>query len=262
MDVLYETEVTPDQIDHLGHMNVMFYGLHARVGADRLLASMGVTEDDDQVVIQRDSIVRHLHEQLVGSPLAVRGGVLHAAPDQAVRLYQELVNTATDEVAATFVSRFEAADRRRREPMPLDPAALDAARRKLVTPPAERLPRTIDIDQDPTVPAPSLAHPPGAGPGHADPAAHRRGRRRRRRRGAVHQLAMLIWGGQAAPGREFQPLADLADGVQMGFATLESRATWARPARAGDQVQSFGAEIDLRAKTLVTAPLADGCRPR
>ena len=33
VDVLYKTEVTPDQIDHLGHMNVRYYGAHARTGA-------------------------------------------------------------------------------------------------------------------------------------------------------------------------------------------------------------------------------------
>ena len=251
MDVRYETEVTPDQIDHLGHMNVRFYGIHARAGADRMLASLGLVGEADQVVFQRDSIVRHLREQLVGAPLAVRGGVLQAGTP-AVRLYQELVNTATDEVAATFVTSFELQDRRTREALALPTAVVDAARRDIVAPPVERLPRTIVADRDPTAAAPTLATLRDLDlamrlPRFIDPAACDED-------GfvAATDLAELVWSGEATPGREFRPLSDLADGVQLGFATLESRATWTRPARAGDQVQSFDAVLEMREKTMVT----------
>ena len=251
MDVWYETEVTSDQIDHLGHMNVRFYGVHARAGANRLLASLGLAANADQVVFQRDSIVRHLREQLVGAPLAVRGGVLGATA-QALRLYQELVNTETEEVAASFVTSFELEDRRSRETVPLEAAMVEAADRAIVAAPVERLPRTIVADQDPTAGAPTLATlreldlamrlPRVIDPAGADEDGFV----------AATDLAELIWSGEATPGREFRPLAELADGVQLGFATLESRATWARPARAGDRVQSFDAVIELRPKTMVT----------
>ena len=79
MDVLHNTEVTPDQIDHLGHMNVRFYGAHARTGADRLLASFGLMSDEGPRAVGRDIYVRHHREQLVGAPLEVRGGVLDAS---------------------------------------------------------------------------------------------------------------------------------------------------------------------------------------
>ena len=55
MDVLHKTEVTPDQIDHLGHMNVRYYIAHARTGAEALLASIVLTSDDRQVVVGRDT---------------------------------------------------------------------------------------------------------------------------------------------------------------------------------------------------------------
>jgi acyl-CoA thioester hydrolase len=250
VDVLYETEVTPDQIDHLGHMNVMFYGRHARFGAERLLSSLGLPGDEHQMLFQRDSIVRHLHEQLVGAPLAVRGGVL-AATDGEIRLSLELVNTTSDDVAATFVSGFELVDRPTRRPVSLA-GAVDAANRRLVAPTPERLPRTIVVDQDPTVGAPSLdalrQHDLAMRlPRVIDP-------ERTDADGFVpaDQLAELMWGGEATPGREFQPLAEVADGVPLGFATLESRATWARPVRAGDRLQSFAAEVDLRSKVMVS----------
>ena len=41
MKVLHQTVVTPDQIDHLGHMNVRFYGVAARHGARALLGALG-----------------------------------------------------------------------------------------------------------------------------------------------------------------------------------------------------------------------------
>ena len=98
MDVLHKTEVIPDQIDHLGHMNVRFYGEHARTGAEQLLASIGLVADDSRAVFGRDVYVRHHREQLVGAALEVRGGVLDASSDR-IRLYEELVNREADEVA-------------------------------------------------------------------------------------------------------------------------------------------------------------------
>ncbi len=247
LEVWHEAEVTPDQIDHLGHMNVMFYGQHARAGADRLLASIGVAGDDDQVLFQRDSTVRHLQEQLVGAPLAVRGGVLDAT-DHAIRLYQELVNRDSGALAATFVPAFELVDRTTRRPQPLAPAV----GHRVVSPPAEGLPRTIAFDQDPTRDAPDLATLAGLDLAMQIPRVVEAERCNEDGFLASSQLAELVWGGQPVPGREFRPLADVGDGVQLGFATLESRATWARPARAGQRIQSFGAQIDLRAKTMVT----------
>ena len=45
-------------------------------------------------------------------------------------------------------------------------------------------------------------------------------------------IAELVWGGQPVPDHVFRPLESLADGGQMGFATMETRASWARPACA------------------------------
>jgi acyl-CoA thioesterase FadM len=65
-------------------------------------------------------------------------------------------------------------------------------------------------------------------------------------------VAALVWGGEPMPGRAFQPLHQLADGGQMGFATMETRSTWARFPRIGDRVQSFGAEVERGPKTMLT----------
>jgi acyl-CoA thioester hydrolase len=251
VDVLLETEVTPDQIDHLGHMNVSYYLAHARTGADHLLDSIGLVATDDLAVVHRDTYARHHHEQFVGSPLAVRGGVLDAAGDR-VRIYEELVNTATGAIAATFVLTFVATDPATREDRPIATDVLDAAAARTVELPEHGRPRSLDLDDDQTAGAPSLAtlreldlaqrEVRTIEPSLGDDDGYVK----------TMRLADLAWGGVALPRREFQPLNELADGGQMGFATMETRATWTRPARVGDRVQSFGAEIDIQAKTMIT----------
>ena len=62
----------------------------------------------------------------------------------------------------------------------------------------------------------------------------------------------LIWGGEPVAGAEFRPLEPLSGGGSMGFATMETRSTWAPAARWATRVQSFHAELDIQAKTMLT----------
>lgn len=252
MDVLYKTEVTPDQIDHLGHMNVRYYSAHARTGAAELLASLGLTSDGGRIVVGRDVYVRHHREQLAGAPLEVRGGVLDASSER-VRLYEELVNPDADEVAATFVLTYEVTDPSRRQHLEVDDATVAVARSASVPLPEYGRPRSISLDEDPTARPPSLD------------LVLERGLAIRQVRaigddvevddgGFVSSISVgeLMWGGDPMPGAEFRPLEPLPDGHEMGFATMESRASWARPARRGDRVQSFGAEVAIQDKTMLS----------
>jgi acyl-CoA thioesterase FadM len=260
LEVVHTTEVTSDQIDHLGHMNVRFYGVHARAGADALLVSLGAGADDATgaegaaegcVSLLQDVYVRHHREQLVGAHLEVRAGVAEATT-QSIGLYLELVNVATHELSASFVLRFELADRVTRTHVPYGSTVVDAARAAVVDLPAHGRPRSIPIDEDVVVGAPTLA------------VARRRDLALRQERvitngecdssGFVPALALpeLIWGGQPVPGREFRPLEPVPGGGQMGFATMETRATWARGVRVGDRVQTFSAIIAVGAKTMHT----------
>lgn len=236
MDVLYRAEVTEDQIDHLGHMNVMFYGAHAARGADVLLDR--ITPDDRRgpPLVESDRYTRHHREQLVGSHLEVRGGVIDET-SSGLRLFEELVNADTQEVAATFILRLQA-DR------------WHAAGRPTVEVPDYGQPRSVPIDDDPTKNAPSLA-------------------RLRERDLAIRQVrtltddetgnshgasiglvADLCWGGVPLDGRAYQEFHEGPGGVQIGWATMETRATWNRRPSAGDRVQSFEAEIDIGRKVM------------
>ena len=253
MEVLYRTEVSPDQIDHLGHMNVRFYGAHAWSGADHLLTQIGLRADEGRALIGRDVYVRHHREQLVGAPLEVRGGLLDAS-EARVRLYEELRNSDTDEVAATFVLTFELADRSTRAPVAIADSVVAAALRDTVDVPDYGRSRSISLDEDPLASAPPLE------------VLRDRGLALRLPRVIDADLVAvdvdgfvspatageLMWGGEPAEGREFRPLEPLPGGNTMGFATMETRSTWARPPRVGDRVQSFAAELDLQAKTMLT----------
>jgi len=231
-------------------MNVRFYGVHARAGAERLLASIGLEAGDTSTVVHRDSYVRHHQEQLVGAPLVVRGAFLSATSER-IRVYEELSNADTGALAATFVLSFELADRRDRARLDLPPAVVGAALADLEALPEHGLPRSISVDEDPGATAPSLevlhdldlavrlARPIDATTCDADGFAD------------ALNVPELIWGGEPVPGREFRPLEDLADGGQMGFAIMESRSSYLRPARVGDRVQSFGAQLAVHAKAMV-----------
>jgi acyl-CoA thioesterase FadM len=249
VDVLHKTEVTADQIDHLGHMNVRYYGENARIGAGRLLASVGLDPDAARAAIQRDTYTRHHREQLVGAPLEVRGGVLDATPER-IRLYEELVNADTDDVAATFVLTFAVPDGD--APTPLTGDVLAAARSATVSMPEHGRPRSISLEDDPAGAAPAPSVLVERGLAMRLPRTVTAIETAGQRSVAPNALAELVWGGEPAPGREFRPLEDTDDGSQIGFAILETRATWVRDASVGDRVQSFGAELAVESKTMLS----------
>jgi acyl-CoA thioesterase FadM len=244
MDVLYRTEVTPDQIDHLGHLNVRYYGMHARAAAEGYLAARGTPPAS---VVQRDTYVRHHHEQFVGSPLEVRGGVLDARPDR-IRLYEELVNADTGDLAASFVLAFEPTG----TPAPALDAAEDGGPAAWVELPPHGRPRSISLDEE------VLGGWPTLDVMRERDLAHRQERtivaEEAGADGVVPASSMpdLVWGGQPTPGRAFQLFHELPGGGQMGLATMETRATWARPVLVGDRVQSFAAGLTVGEKTLLT----------
>ena len=95
LPILWESQVLPEHIDGLGHMNTKFYAVNARTAADRLLQELGLTArlpDDGSVFVAfPDVYTRFRKEQLEGALLVVRGGVL-AVEEGGIRLYLELIN--------------------------------------------------------------------------------------------------------------------------------------------------------------------------
>src|SRR6478735_7771571 len=98
--VTHTSSVTDDQIDHLGHMNVRYYGVNAHAATDAVLRQLDGWPVGAHVV--HDAYTRHHREQLAGTPLLVRSGVLGTAAD-GLRLHHELVPANAEALAATFV---------------------------------------------------------------------------------------------------------------------------------------------------------------
>lgn len=228
--------VTEDMIDHLGHMNVRFYGRAALVASGLLAAEAG---DDDVTVSPVELYTRHFHEQLLGANLEVRSLVLGGGAG-SLRLYHELRNADTDQLAASFVHRFEA--RHDGEVFGDWPAPAPAPAEV----PAEGRPRTVDLAADPAASAPTLAQVRGdealalrhprtvtadeCGPdGTYEPGL----------------APMLVWGGEPLSDTDGPALFPGPNGEQIGWATMEHRSVLRRLPRSGDRIQSFGATVQV-----------------
>jgi acyl-CoA thioester hydrolase len=249
--LLVESRVAPEEIDHLGHMNVRFYLDKALRATAELAARLGLGPDACRErgarLELRDVFTRHRREQLVGAPLAVRGGVLAVRAD-GLRFYHELVNTARGEVAATYVHELQLVARDTRRPIPLPEAVARSAGRARVEWPEHGRPRTLDLAR---VPA-----------GLALSEARARGLEMRRERVirpeecdaagffAAARYQELVWGGEPLGSHaDWMPFFELEGGGKLGWATLESRGILLELPRAGSRIQSFGAEVELGRKT-------------
>jgi acyl-CoA thioester hydrolase len=247
LSLLYEDTVTGDEIDRNGHLNVRFYAARATRATQALAESLGLAASAGQqsgvLLLVTDAFTRYHREQLVGSHLAVRGGVIGIAADR-LRLYHELSNRETGELAATFVHETRLLDRRSGAFVAL-PESLGCTLADRVPWPERGRPRTLDLDRPPKVLA--LAE------------ATRRGLALRQDRTITaeecdpeglllpERQADLFWGGRPATGRSEQPFRGWRPGF--GWVTLESRSVSVRLPRVGTRVQSFGAEVDVGRKT-------------
>lgn len=237
---VHRTEVTEDQIDHLGHMNVRYYGLAARAATWAVVDRLRPTDHEAVAVDVPDVYTRHLNEQLLGARLSVRSGVLELGP-RRLRLYHELVDDETGVPAATFVHHARVAgsagvpwvsdpvlalpeipNRGRPRSIDLDVGeqlapALDLLRERDL---AMRLPRLIgteEVGDDGSV--------------------------------AAVDAPMLIWGGEAVEPGSGATLHPGPNGELIGWANLENRMRINRMPRVGDRIESFGVVLAVADKT-------------
>lgn len=241
----HESEVTEEQIDHLGHMNVRYYAVNARAGTRAVLADLPGWGQRPFLV--HDVYTRHHREQMLGTALVVRSAVL-GADAGGLRLHHELSARDSGVLAATFVHRISPLDEGG-EPAPLSPRLVDVARDLAIAePPPYAAPRTILLDADLPASAPSLDE------------VRARGLEMRRERPVsaeecdatgrctADMTPMLVWGGEPV-GRDAGPwLEELPGGELMGWASMETRLQTARLPRRGDRIQSFGATVALHDK--------------
>jgi acyl-CoA thioester hydrolase len=253
LTLLHEAPVAENEIDDLGHMNVRYYGERALDSTHELLSNHGLSPDSCEsvgaVLDVFDIYTRHHREQLAGAPLAVRGGVLDAG-DDGVRLYHELTNTDSGELAATFVHRIQLRDLESRSAVVLPADVRKSLGESIVGWPEHGQSRTIDLDR--TAPPLTLAE------------ARRRGlaiRKERRVRAdecdangfaPPSRRLELVWGGEPLhPGANGPPMFDLDDGGRMSLAALETRSLLFESPKVGTLIQSFSAIVEIARKTIV-----------
>lgn len=245
LSITHASTVTADQIDHLGHMNVRFYGANAQAGTARVL---GRLQDRNAVSLRPvDIYTRHHREQLLGTRLIVRSGVISVL-DDGLRLYHELANQDTGAIAATFVHRVRAEDERGTR-IPLPGSIGGRADTELIEVPSHGRTRSISLATDPIASAPALdllrerdlpmRKARTIGEDECDPGG-----------AYITSMApMLTWGGEPAHRRIPEMVHEGPDGLRMGWASMETRMAIARLPRLGDRIQSFSAVIALADKT-------------
>jgi acyl-CoA thioesterase FadM len=240
--ITHHSEVTEDQIDHLGHMNVRFYGANARAASALVIERL---ELGDQVGLRAvDFYTRHHNEQLLGAELNVSSGVL-GATSTTLHLYHELANATTGSLAATFVHRLEV-NETTGSPSTVATETVNRVNAAAIEIPAHGATRSISLDIDPAAAAPSLHE------------LRRRGLAMQREReirasecdkdGTVlaESIPSLMWEGEpVSDADDHWPLTDGPDGEKMGWASMETRMTLARSGRAGNMIQGFGALVEV-----------------
>lgn len=149
MQQFEESRVGPEEIDSLGHLNVRFYLARVDRASRALFSALGVTEDwlnsHDAALRRVDTYSRFRREQFEGSVLTVHGGVLRAEATR-LRCYFEIRNPAKDQIAATFVTGTELAERATRKPMQLPEDARKINEQYGVQLPEHGTPRSLSLD--------------------------------------------------------------------------------------------------------------------
>jgi acyl-CoA thioesterase FadM len=238
----HTSSVTEDQIDHLGHMNVRFYGVNAHQGTKAILADLGWTGRH----FVDDTYTRHHREQLLGTPLEVRSAVLSADADR-IRLHHELRASDSDVLAATFVHGIV--------PLEADGSTgrfadevVDAARAEAIELPDHAATRTISLDADLLATAPSIALLEERSLAMRKPRHVTAEECDAEGRYRSDMTPMLTWGGEPVEGELEEMLHETGDGHLIGWAVMETRVQLARLPRVGDRVQSFAAVVAVHDK--------------
>jgi acyl-CoA thioesterase FadM len=245
LQTTHTSEVTEDQIDHLGHMNVRYYAENASAGTRAMLDTLPGWGRRPFVV--HDVYTRHHREQLLGTALVVRSAVLGAEPD-GLRLHHELAARDTGVLAATFVHRISPLDEGGQPARLSDRLVAVAQDLAMPAPPPYASTRTISLESDLLTSSPSVDE------------VRRRDLAMRRPRPVtadecddagryIPEMApMLVWGGTPVRRDSGPWLEETPGGELMGWASMETRIQARRLPEVGERVQSFGATVAIHDK--------------
>ena len=251
MQTLHQSVVLESEIDELGHLSVPFYEARALTASRKLVSDCGL--DLQALAEQRleltlvDAFSRNLREQFLGASLAVQGGAL-TLTENRIQLYQQIVNTERDELAAVYAQSLELQSIESRATNAFPGPMLESLSAEIIGWPEQGRPRSLNLESQPYqlaleeaqrrdlaarpprkieleecneqgfLESDRFQHLPYSGPGSEDP--------------------ILQW------------VFELDDGRRVGLADLETRNTLLALPRAGDRIQVFSAEVALARKTL------------
>lgn len=257
---LHEAAVGPDEIDSLGHMNMRYYGARAHAATLALFARLGL--DPGQMaagglaLVAQDCFNHYLKEQFAGATLIVDGGVCDVRAD-GLSLYLELVNQATGDRAATFITKPKLYVRETRAPAPMPRALLDAAEKLIVDVPPHGMPRSIDLaaprtdaryaDVERRIGSTSFPF----GRGDIDVPADECDAFGFLDLTSAQDIMFSAFAARArAAGMRMGPPIEAGpDGRRIGWAMLENRQYLVATPRVGDHVTTLSAPVKLGAKT-------------
>jgi len=264
MRPLLESRVSDGDLDDLGHMNSRVYEQRALEAHELLLQTLGLDKSalraQGGVLAVEDLYTRFHREQFAGAGLQVHGGVA-ALGETSAAFFYDVRNAATAESTATVIVECALRDGASRalRALPRE-AAARAADHRVTIPPHGR-PRSLTLDPPRLTAYAEILERLGDQPG-----AHIMNQRRRRAIDgsdcdpygylATEEDPMLAARVLAkSPPLEAGESAAVfvtGDGRRLGWALLEKRMTWIGRARAGESIESIGAEVLLGAKTRQT----------
>ena len=150
MKILDESVVRAEEIDSLGHLNARFYMERVARANEALIASLGLdlaTRDKAGAVLARpDAYIRYQREQRLGAQLQVRSGLIDVDGD-SLRIFHEVRNAVTDDIASVTLATFTLQSRATRTPMPLPAAVVETARAVREPLPDYGNPRSLTLTQ-------------------------------------------------------------------------------------------------------------------
>ncbi len=263
MHLLYESPVTVDQIDSLGHLNVRFYLTRVDQACRRLFTDAGIAAllATEAATLRRvDTYSRFMREQFEGAQLGVYGGLLEVSEDE-IRCYFEIRNRERDELAALFITGSALIERRSEARRPIPPGIPRVHEMFGVRLPEYATPRSLSLDPPrldislqelerriPEDPPPGLMSGRREGvilPEDCD--ADGRVREDIELMFILHRRAM-----ESAPdGADGMgpPVLRTEDGHRMSWAMMETRSVvFSRP-RLGDEIVFLGADVGLAEKS-------------
>jgi acyl-CoA thioesterase FadM len=242
----HTSSVTEDQIDHLGHMNVRYYGANALAGTAAVVAALPGWPSASHLV--HDAYTRHHREQLLGTDLVVRSAFL-GADAGGVRIHHELAAAETGVLAATFVHRVSPLGDDE-EVVGVPDESIGAAQAEAIELPDYAATRTISLDADLLASAPTLSTVLDRGLAFRRPRTVSAEECGANGRYLVEMAPMLTWGGQQVAGEAPDHLHETSSGELMGWASMETRAVFGAMPHAGDRIQSFAATVAMHDKVV------------